>query len=263
MTSELQPAAGSPAETDARPTSGGSRQSEKQRKSKGMKLFLRDILVIFLAALLISFLIKTFLIRSFYIPSESMMDTLHVDDRIIVNLLEPDLVPIEHGDVVVFTDPGGWLPVQAPEVDQNPVVAGIDAVLGFVGLSAPDSDDHLIKRVIGLPGDVVVCCDDFGQLTVNGVTLEEPYTELGAHSKATEKEFTVTVPDDSLWVMGDNRYNSADSSYHYSGDPDAPGTAFVPIKNVVGRAVLVTWPLDRWAWLDNYPLVFRGVGGND
>ena len=263
MTSELQPAAGSHAETDRPHGEGEPRGSRRSRKSKGVGLFLRDILFIFLAALLISFLIKTFLIRSFYIPSESMMDTLHVDDRIIVNLLEPDLVPIEHGDVVVFTDPGGWLPVKPPAAPQNPVVAGIDAVLAFVGLSAPDSDDHLIKRVIGLPGDEVVCCNDFGQLTVNGVPLEEPYTELGAHSKATEKDFTVTVPKGSLWVMGDNRYNSADSSYHYSGDPDAPGTAFVPVKNVVGRAVLVTWPLDRWNWLDNYPLVFRGVDGDN
>ena len=259
MTSELQPAAGTHAETDGQSTTRKPRLTERQRKARGVKLFLRDILLIFVAALLISFLIKTFLIRSFYIPSESMMDTLHVDDRIIVNLLEPELMPISHGDVVVFTDPGNWLPGGDEPDTRNPVAVAVDEVLGFVGLSAPDSDDHLIKRVIGLPGDVVVCCNDFGQLTVNGIPLEEPYTELGGRSKATEKEFTVTVPESSLWVMGDNRYNSADSSYHYSGDPDAPGTAFVPIDNVVGRAVLVTWPLDRWATLDNYPLVFRGV----
>ncbi|GAB3605803.1 hypothetical protein GCM10027413_12120 [Conyzicola nivalis] len=259
MTSEIQPAAESRAEADGARDTATPPLSERQRKARGVKLFLRDILFIFLAALLISFLIKTFLIRSFYIPSESMMDTLHVNDRIIVNLLEPDLVPIEHGDVVVFTDPGNWLLGTEKPVQQNPVVAGVDAVLGFVGLSAPDSDDHLIKRVIGLPGDVVACCNDFGQLTVNGVPLEEPYIEIGDRTKATEKDFTVTVPEGYLWVMGDNRYNSADSSYHYSGDPDAPGTAFVPVKNVVGRAVLVTWPLDRWTWLDNYPLVFRGV----
>jgi signal peptidase I len=255
MTSELQPAGATSADEDSRRTAGKPRLTDKQRKTRGVKLFLRDILFIFLAALLISFLIKTFLIRSFYIPSESMMDTLHVDDRIIVNLLEPDVVPIEHGDVVVFTDPGGWLGVPVPK-NQNPVAAGIDAVLGFVGLSAPDSDDHLIKRVIGLPGDVVTCCNDLGQMLVNGVPLEEPYTELGNATKATANDFTITVPEDSLWVMGDNRYDSADSSYHYALDPE---TAFVPIDNVVGRAVLVTWPLDRWTWLDNYPLVFRGV----
>jgi signal peptidase I len=88
------------------------------------------------------------------------------------------------------------------------------------------------------------------------VPLEEPYTELGSATKATANDFTITVPKGSLWVMGDNRYDSADSSYHYAKDPE---TAFVPIDNVVGRAVLVTWPLDRWAWLDNHPIVFRGV----
>ena len=259
MTSELPPAAQSRAETDGVHSDSEAKPSGAQSKSRSAKLFIRDILIIFVAALLISFLIKTFLIRSFYIPSESMMDTLHVDDRIIVNLLEPDLVPIEHGDVVVFTDPGNWLDGVPKPPEKAPVVAAIDAVLGFVGLSAPDSDDHLIKRVIGLPGDVVMCCNDFGQLTVNGMPLEEPYTDLSGRTKATEKDFTVTVPEGYLWVMGDNRYVSADSAYHYSGDPDAPGTAFVPIKNVVGRAVLITWPLDRWTWLDNYPLVFRGV----
>lgn len=227
------------------------------RKSRGWKIFVRDILLIFLAALLISFLIKTFLVRSFYIPSESMEETLHVDDRIIVNQLAPDLMPIEHGDVVVFKDPGGWL---TPQVEQpvNWFVGAVDAVLAFVGLSAPDSNDHLIKRVIGLPGDVVVCCNDFGQITVNGVPLEEPYITLPDDvTKATREDFTVTVPDDKLWVMGDNRYNSADSSYHHAqGDP---GDGFVPISDVVGRALLISWPVDRWTWLDNYPVTFRDV----
>jgi signal peptidase I len=254
MTREVQPV-GQARNDDSGQAPQQPRGTDQQRKSRGAKLFIRDILFIFLAALLISFLIKTFLIRSFYIPSESMMDTLHVNDRIIVNLLEPDLVPIEHGDVVVFTDPASWLGPPVPK-NQNPISAGIDAVLGFVGLSAPDSDDHLIKRVIGLPGDEVQCCNDLGQMLVNGVPLEEPYTVLGTATKATANDFTITVPKGKLWVMGDNRYDSADSSYHYAKDPE---TAFVPIDNVVGRAVLVTWPLDRWAWLDNYPIVFRGV----
>jgi len=227
-----------------------------RRRAKSVKLFLRDILIIFVAALVISFLIKTLLIRSFYIPSASMMDTLLKDDRIIVSLLTPRVVPIDHGDVIVFQDPGGWLD-PAPEIAKNPIAEAIDNALGFVGLSAADSEDHLIKRVIGLPGDVVVCCDDFGQITVNGVPIEESYIKLpDGVSKATEHDFTVTVPTDSYWVMGDNRYNSSDSSYHHF---EAPGHEYVPVDKVVGRAILITWPANRWTWLDNYPIVFRGV----
>ena len=225
-------------------------------RSKGIRLFLRDILIIFIAALVISFLIKTFLIRSFYIPSESMESTLLRNDRIIVSLLTPEPIAINRGDVVVFQDPGGWL-TPTPKPDRSPLEEGIENVLAFVGLAAPDSEDHLIKRVIGLPGDVITCCDDFGHLTVNGVPLEETYTELPPGvTKATENDFEVTVPDDALWVMGDNRYNSSDSSYHHA---TSPGREYVPLEKVVGRAILITWPLDRWTWLDNYPLVFRGV----
>ena len=135
-------------------------------------------------------------------------------------------------------------------------MAVFDTILSFVGLTAPDSNDHLIKRVIGLPGDTVVCCNDFGQLTVNGVPLEEPYIDLpDGVTKATRDDFEVTVPEGGLWVMGDNRYNSADSTFHR----DDPGGGFVPIDDVVGRALIITWPIDRWTWLDNYPVTFHGV----
>lgn len=245
MTNEVQPAVADGAD------------GTRPRAGRGWKIFLRDILVIFLAALLISFLIKTFLIRSFYIPSDSMNSTLIQQDRIIVNELEPALIPIEHGDVVVFRDPGNWLP-PSPDVPVNGLVGAVDAVLGFVGLTAPDSNDHLIKRVIGLPGDTVKCCNDFGQLTVNGVPLVEPYILVPPGStKATREDFAVTVPEGKLWVMGDNRYNSADSAYHNAqGDPDG---GFVPISNLVGRAIVISWPVERWSWLDNYPVTFRGV----
>ena len=243
MTSEVQPAVADGAYR-ARP-----------RKGRGWKIFLRDILFIFLAALLISFLIKTFLIRSFYIPSDSMNSTLIQNDRIIVNQLEPGLIPISHGDVVVFRDPGNWLP---PKVDApvNGFVGAVDAVLGFIGISAPDSNDHLIKRVIGLPGDVVKCCNDFGQITVNEIPLNEPYILLpDGVTKATRDDFEVTVPKGKLWVMGDNRYNSADSAFHRND----PTGGFVPISNMVGRALLISWPFDRWSWLDNYPVTFRDI----
>lgn len=230
-------------------------RQRQARRNRGWKIFLRDLIIIFVAALLISFLIKTFLVRSFYIPSSSMEHTLEIDDRIIVNQLTPALIPLEHGDVVVFRDPGGWL-TPVTEEPVNWFVGAVDAVLGFVGLTAPDSNDHLIKRIIGMPGDTIVCCNDFGQLTVNGVPLEEPYINLPADAtKATRDDFEVTVPEGSLWVMGDNRYNSADSVYHR----DDPTGGFVPIDNIVGRALLISWPIDRWTWLDNYPVTFHDV----
>ncbi|CAN5380189.1 signal peptidase I [soil metagenome] len=232
----------------------------RSNRGRGIGRFLRDVLLILLAAVIISFLIKTFLIRSFYIPSESMEPTLYVNDRIIVNQLVPDVSPLEHGDVVVFKDPGGWLPPAPAATPGNPVLGFFDWLLSIVGLTAPDSNDHLIKRVIGLPGDHVVCCNEFGQLTVNGVPLEEPYYQLlNGTTAASELEFDVTVPDDSLWVMGDNRNNSRDSRYNQDG----PTKGFVPFDNVVGRAVLISWPVSRWQVLDNYPFVFTGVEDGD
>jgi signal peptidase I len=225
------------------------------RRKRSTLLFLRDLLVIFVVAVLVSFLIKTFLIRSFFIPSQSMEQTLVQDDRIIVNQLEPEMTPISRGDVVVFKDPGGWLPARV-ETSQPPLIAAVDWFLAFVGLSAPDSNDHLVKRVIGLPGDHVICCNALGQMSVNGVPLDEPYVALPpGESKVSRDDFDEVVPDDSLWVMGDNRYNSKDSRYN----GETPLKGFVPIEYVVGRAFVVSWPVGHWSWLGNYPEVFAGV----
>lgn len=245
--------------TQDQPTRRDRAGSSHRSRSRGVKLFIRDIVIIFLAAIIISVGIKAFLVRSFYIPSGSMENTLQINDRILVNELVPRFTAIERGDVVVFKDPGGWL---QPRVmpDQNWFVTGVDWTLSVVGLSAPDSNDHLVKRVIGLPGDTVECCNTFGQLSVNGVPLEEPYLELPPSvTKVSGTDFEVTVPKGSLWVMGDNRYDSLDSRYN----TNKPGKGFVPIDNVVGRAFLVSWPTDRWSWLDNYPAVFGGVEDRD
>ncbi|MFC5503575.1 signal peptidase I [Lysinimonas soli] len=242
------------------PDAGAAGRGDRPSRGKSVWRFLRDILLILLAAIVISFLIKTFLIRSFYIPSESMEGTLHVNDRIIVNELVPKVMSIQHGDIVVFKDPGGWLPPSTSTPSTNPVASFVDWALSIVGLTAPDSNDHLVKRVIGLPGDKVACCNAFGQMTVNGVPLDEPYLQLPAGvTKVSRDDFSVTVPPNSLWVMGDNRYNSADSRYNR----DKPGNGFVPFDDVVGRAVLISWPLDRWTMLDDYPLVFAGVESGD
>jgi len=218
-------------------------------------LFVRDVFVIFAIAIVVSFVVKTFLVRSFFIPSASMEQTLVIDDRVIVNELVPAMVPIEHGDVVVFRDPGGWLPA-AVAAPVSPLVAVTEWTLSLFGLASPDSNDHLIKRVIGLPGDVVTCCDATGKMTINGVPISEPYVMLSSgETKASGINFSVTVPAKSLWVMGDNRYNSKDSRYN----TDQPGGGFVPMTDVVGRAFVISWPLSRWAWLSNYPDTFSGV----
>jgi len=249
------PAAGPAASADDAAPLRRPRDRGRNRKPNGVLRFLRDVAIIIVAAVVISFLIKTFLIRSFYIPSESMEQTLVRNDRIIVNQLVPGMMPIQRGDVIVFKDPGGWLD-NVPVPQQDPVAGFFEWLLSFVGLTAPDSNDHLIKRVIGLPGDTVACCNEFGQMTVNGVPLEEPYVNLPNNvGPVSGDDFEVTVPEDSLWVMGDNRYNSKDSRYNREG----PTRGFVPFGNVVGRAILITWPIDRWSWLDNYEFVFTGV----
>ena len=234
------------------PLSRRSRHLHPEKtKSRSGLLFLRDLLIIFVVAVLVSFLIKTFVVRSFYIPSGSMENTLQVNDLIIVNELEPNLMPIQRGDVVVFTDPGGWLPPSTAPATTNPVVWA----LSLIGLAAPDSDDHLVKRVIGLPGDHVSCCNALGQLSVNGSPLNEPYTRLDGEDEAASVHFDVTVPEGKLWVMGDHRWGSKDSSRNQN----LPGKGFVPGKDVVGRAIVISWPIGHWTWLSDYPDVFRSV----
>ena len=225
----------------------------KRRGGRGALGFLRDLLVIVVVAVLASFLIKTFLIRSFFIPSESMQNTLQVHDRILVNELVPGLIPLQRGDVVVFEDPGGWLdqPYVAPP--SNGVQAAGEWVLSLFGLSTQDANDHLVKRVIGLPGDHVVCCNPLGQMSVNGVPLKEPYVVKQPGSAAVSAVgFDVRVPKDRLWVMGDNRYNSEDSRFH----PDVPDHGYVPVEDVVGRAFVISWPVTHWTWLSDYPDTF-------
>ncbi|WP_380169353.1 signal peptidase I [Jannaschia sp. R86511] len=200
-------------------------------------------------ALLVAVLVRTFLVQAFSIPSPSMEDTLLVQDRVLVSKLEPGPLSVERGDVVVFLDPGGWL---APVVDQPSVWQRVGT---FVGLLPADSGSHLVKRVVGLPGDTVECCDAQGRVLVNGVPLDEPYLFPGERPSLTE--FDVEVPADRLWVMGDHRSVSADSRAQL----DEQGDGFVPLDNVVGRAVLRIWPLDRLATLPTPAGVFDDVGG--
>ncbi|MCR2792956.1 signal peptidase I [Microbacterium sp. zg.Y625] len=226
------------------------------RRRRGLWPFVRDVLIIVLIAIVVSFLVKTFVVRSFYIPSGSMQQTLQIEDRILVDELTPRFGGYERGDIVVFRDPGGWLPT-TPEPERSAVAAALEWAASIVGLSAPDSKDHLIKRIVGLPGDHVVCCNALGQLTVNGVPVDEaPYLNLiGGESAPQRVEFDVVVPEGSLWVLGDNRDHSRDSRYNQ----EQPGKGFVPLDNVVGRAFLITWPFERVGFIDGNHDVFVGV----
>lgn len=220
-------------------------------RGRGFFVFLRDLAVIILIAFAVSFVVKTFFVRSFYIPSGSMNQTLQVNDRILVNQLKPKIGGVERGDVVVFKDPGGWLNVQ-PDTAPNP----FEWVLQEVGLLPSSTDEFLIKRVIGVGGDHVSCCNAAGQMSVNGVPLNEPYVYLpSGMTAASGTDFDVVVPEGMYWVMGDNRYGSKDSRYN----TDKPGDGFVPGQNLVGTAFVVNWPITRWAWLGNYPETFAGV----
>lgn len=219
-------------------------------------VFLRDAVIIVFAALVVSFLIKTFLIRSFFIPTDSMDTTLVRDDRIIVSQLHGGPLELSRGDVIVFVDPGGWLSVQTGVSEDDPLTRLLDGISVFVGLSSPNDNEHLVKRLIGLPGDTVECCDELGAMSINGVPLAEPYVTVPEGvTKVSSNDFEVVVPEGALWVMGDNRYNSADSRRNM----DKPGGGFVPLENVVGRAIVISWPQDRWSWLSNYPETFLGV----
>lgn len=224
---------------------------ESSRQGFGCHSVIRGVLAVFLTvgcALLISFLARSYLVRSFFIPSPSMASTLEIDDRILVNRLVPSLVPIERGDIVVFRDTAGWVEhsggeLSSPQPDQPGLVAG---ALQGVGLLPEEGLDFLVKRVVGKGGDRVVCCDAQRRVLVNGVPLTEDYLlRSGVPRSTPDIAYDVTVPEGSLWVLGDNRGNSADSRSHQS----LPSGGFVAERDVVGRAFMRTWPLERFGWL--------------
>ncbi|WP_245862263.1 signal peptidase I [Sanguibacter antarcticus] len=213
---------------------------------------LRETAIILVSALVLSWIIKSFFVQAFYIPSESMEDTLITNDRVLVSKMVPGIFDVHRGDIVVFKDPGTWL-ADSEQPVRTAFQQKVTNVLTFVGLVPHDSGEHLIKRVIAVGGDHVVCCDAQGLVSVNGQSIVEPYLKPGAAPSALE--FDKIVPDDSLWVMGDNRSNSTDSRYNGG----SPGGGFVPLDNVVGTAFVTVWPLDRASWLKNPGETFTDV----
>ena len=200
-------------------------------KKKQLPVWQESILLV-ATAMVMAVIVKTFFLQAFYIPSESMEPTMLVDDKILVQKVSYWSGDVGRGDVVVFDDPGGWLNEEDSRTASNPLQKALETVGLF------PTGGHLIKRVIGVGGDEVACCTD-GKLTVNGKKLDEPYVLDETVTK--DKTFKVKVPDNHLWVMGDNRGNSMDARSHL-GDP---GGGFISEETVVGKAWVRVWPLGR------------------
>jgi signal peptidase I len=232
----------------------GFETDEGQHRQGSFLLLLRESAIVIGLALLLSLIVKTWLMQAFYIPSESMENTLLKGDRVIVSKLTPSPIDLKRGDVIVFEDPDHWLPAPAP-VQRSPLASALNSTLTFVGLLPSDEGNHLIKRVIGLPGDHVVCCDSNKRLTVNGAPLTEPYLFPG--DEPSQQKFDIIVPPGRVWVMGDHRSNSADSRPHDAGSGGAKGT--VPESHIVGRAIAVVWPLWSLSLLSNPSATFAKV----
>lgn len=215
-------------------------------KKRQLPVWQESILLV-ITAMVMAVIVKTFFLQAFYIPSASMEPTMLVDDKLLVQKMSYWAGDPKRGDIVVFDDPGGWL----NEADSRRANNAIQRALETVGLFP--TGGHLIKRVIGVGGDEVVCCTEAGKLTVNGKALDEPYL-LEPNSPASALQFDVKVPKNHLWVMGDNRGNSADSREHL-GDP---GGGFISEDAVVGKAWLRVWPWNRAGFIHK-PESFEAV----
>ncbi|MYT75035.1 MULTISPECIES: signal peptidase I [unclassified Streptomyces] len=232
------PAAGEGVQAD---TGGGDDTGRQQKKPRS---FWKELPLLIGIALVLALLIKTFLVQAFSIPSASMENTLKIGDRVLVDKLTPWFgSKPDRGEVIVFHDPADWLEGE-PTADPN----AIQQVLSWVGLMPSADEKDLIKRVIGVAGDTVEC-NGTGPLKVNGKALDESsYVYAGNTPCSADNAggtFKVKVPAGKVWVMGDHRQDSMDSRYHQNDKNDG----FVPVDNVVGRAIVVAWPPTHWSTL--------------
>jgi signal peptidase I len=203
---------------------------------------LKELPILVIVALVVSLFIKSFLLQFFYIPSGSMENTLQIKDRVAVNKVPFISDNIKRGDVVVFRDPDNWLP-EPYDSTTNQFVTKAKSALVTVGVLPNPAKQYLVKRVVGIGGDRVICCTKEGNLTINGVEVVEPYIYAG--NKPSEMNFDVTVPTGKLWVLGDHRGASADSRYHQ----DDINKGFVPLSKVSGRVVGVIWPFKNITYI--------------
>jgi signal peptidase I len=193
----------------------------KHRRAPG---FWRELPILMGVSIVVAILVRTFVLQTFWVPSPSMTHTLNRNDRVLVNKLAYDFGSPHRGDVIVFTSPVSWR--QQPD------------------------EKVFVKRVIGVPGDRIVCCDPQGRLTVNGTPINEPYLNHDQpHTQAAPEQFQIVVPAGRLWVMGDNRYDSADSLYNYEATDHNMTASTIPISSGIGRAFVLFWPVKRATWL--------------
>ncbi|TDB84918.1 signal peptidase I, partial [Micromonospora fluostatini] len=227
----------------------------RSRRSRRQMPLWQELPLLLIVAFCLAVLIRTFLLQAFFIPSGSMENTLLVGDRVLVNKVVYDVRDPVRGEVVVFRGTEQWVPQVDTEPDPGLGGRFARTVGDLVGVSRPGEKDF-IKRVIGLPGDRVECCDEQGRVTVNGVPLDETYVFQDSPldippnpAECRARRFTeIVVPPGQIFVMGDHRLVSQD------GRCQGP----VPIDNVVGRAFMVVWPSARWSAL-GVPQTFEGI----
>ncbi|MCV2488961.1 signal peptidase I [Geodermatophilus sp. YIM 151500] len=250
---------GDPGRPDDAGRSGGSRARHRERDPKRGSL-LRELPVLLLVAFVLAVLVKTFLVQAFFIPSGSMEQTLHgcpgcTGDRVLVNKVPYWFDEPQPGDIVVFTGPDTWTPEVRVSEPTNWVTGALLWLGRTVGV-APPSEDDFIKRVIAVGGQTVQCCDAEGRVTVDGKPLHEPY--IYENKPLEGRTFPpVTVPEGRLWVMGDHRSASADSTVHI-GDQYA-GT--ISVDDVIGKAAVIVWPPSRIGLLDSPAIQAAGSAG--
>ena len=209
------------------------------RQKRKPLTFWQELPLLVVLAVVLAVIIKTFAFQAFVIPSESMESTVMKFDRVMTNKLVYDIRDPHRGEVVVFARTGNWPVIEDTSMPTNPVKHAFKKFGQFIGFVPSGTD--FIKRVVGLPGDVVTCCDAADHILVNGQPLDETaYTQGNNATSSRSLGFlSVTVPKGELLVMGDNRGDSRDGREF--------GT--IPIDSVVGRAVVVMWPASHWKGL--------------
>lgn len=227
------------------PAAPSARSRARKRPPRKQRSFWVELPFLVVVAFVLALILRAFIVQAFYIPSESMENTLVPNDKVVVSKLSYRFSDIHRGDIVVFNVIGLWMTQDEYDEQQSatqsttPLAKLGRHIGGLVGFT-PLDQDYYIKRVIGVGGDKVACCDAKGRVTVNGHALEEStYLFPGAEPSTTN--FSITVPQGHLWVMGDNRGNSADSRAHLG----SPGGGTVPDSAVVGRAVALVYPFSR------------------